>query len=191
MKTLYDVQQLLKQFGVVVYLGKRLYDIEMMKIELEALYKSALIDKENYLNEDTLNQGDNSFYDYCADISDEERKEEITNLVNSILPKGMFELVSEDTIRYTGDGMEQWKEKYVAEIRKKADAITVENMFEWSSTYYLKQAIDNPLDTGYHFYLNGDGCQSFAEPSFEFMLFVSSLEPGTLLYVGGVIDYHF
>ena len=45
MKTLYDVQQLLKQFGVVVYLGKRLYDIEMMKIELEALYKSALIDK--------------------------------------------------------------------------------------------------------------------------------------------------
>ena len=42
------------------------------------------IDKENYLNEDTLNQGDNSFYDYCADISDEERKEEITNLVNSI-----------------------------------------------------------------------------------------------------------
>jgi len=40
---------LLKQFGVVVYLGKRLYDIEMMKIELEALYKSALIDKENYL----------------------------------------------------------------------------------------------------------------------------------------------
>lgn len=149
------------------------------------------IDKENYLNEDTLNQGDNSFYDYCADISDEERKEEITNLVNSILPKGMFELVSEDTIRYTGDGMEQWKEKYVAEIRKKADAITVENMFEWSSTYYLKQAIDNPLDTGYHFYLNGDGCLSFAEPSFEFMLFVSSLEPGTLLYVGGVIDYHF
>ena len=49
MKTLYDVQQLLKQFGVVVYLGKRLYDIEMMKIELEALYKSALIDNENYL----------------------------------------------------------------------------------------------------------------------------------------------
>lgn len=103
------------------------------------------IDKENYLNEDTLNQGDNSFYDYCADISDEERKEEITNLVNSIPLKGMFELVSEDTIRYTGDGMEQWKEKYVAEP-KKADAITVENMFEWSSTYYLKQAIDNPLE---------------------------------------------
>ena len=54
MKTLYDVQQLLKQFGVVVYLGKRLYDIEMMKIELEALYKSALIDKENYLTAEMI-----------------------------------------------------------------------------------------------------------------------------------------
>ena len=46
------------------------------------MYKRQQIDKENYLNEDTLNQGDNSFYDYCADISDEERKEEITNLVD-------------------------------------------------------------------------------------------------------------
>lgn len=49
MKTLYDVQQLLKQFGVYVYLGKRLYDIEMMKIELEELYKNGLLSKEVYL----------------------------------------------------------------------------------------------------------------------------------------------
>ena len=26
------------------------------------------IEKENYLNEDTLQQGDGSFYDYCAEI---------------------------------------------------------------------------------------------------------------------------
>ena len=55
------------------------------------------IDKENYLDENTLNQGDDSFYDYCANIDDEERKEDIANLVN-YLPKGMFELVSEDTM---------------------------------------------------------------------------------------------
>ena len=54
MKTLYDVQQLLKQFGIVVYLGKRLYDIEMMKIELEALYQNGLVDKDNYLNAEML-----------------------------------------------------------------------------------------------------------------------------------------
>ncbi len=49
MKTLYDVQQLLKKFGFFVYLGKRLYDIEMMKIELKKLYDNGLIDKDDYL----------------------------------------------------------------------------------------------------------------------------------------------
>ena len=33
MKTFYDVQQFLKQFGIIVYVGKRLYDIELMKLE--------------------------------------------------------------------------------------------------------------------------------------------------------------
>ena len=148
------------------------------------------IDKENYLNEDTLQQGDEGYYDYCAEIDDEERKENIVDLVNYALPKGMFELISEDTIRYNG-GVKQWKEEYVANIRKKGEALTVENMLEWSSTYYLKQALENPLDTYYHFYLDGDGLQSFAEQSFAFMEFVCSLEPGTTLYIGGVIDYHF
>ena len=60
------------------------------------------VDKDNYLNEDTLMQGDDSFFDYCAEIDEEERKYHIENLVNNILPKGMFEFVSDDTIRYNG-----------------------------------------------------------------------------------------
>ncbi len=67
------------------------------------------VEKENYLNEDTLMQGDNSHFDYCAEIDDEERKEHIGYLVNHILPEGMFELTSEDTILYKG-GVEKWKE---------------------------------------------------------------------------------
>ena len=39
-RTLYDVQQLLKEFNVFVYVGKRLYDIELMAIELDNLYQS-------------------------------------------------------------------------------------------------------------------------------------------------------
>lgn len=54
MKTLYDVQQLLKRFGIIVYLGKRLYDIEMMKIELERLYQSGLLEKEDYLTAELI-----------------------------------------------------------------------------------------------------------------------------------------
>lgn len=157
----------------------RIFQISMMRI-----------DKENYLNEDTLEQGDGSYYDYCSEIDEESRKEDIAYLVNHALPKGMFELISDDVMRYIG-GIEQWKEEYVANIRKKAEAITVDNMLEWSSTYSLKKAVENPLDIAYHFYLDGDGYQSFAEQSFAFMEFVCGLEPGTVLYIGGVIDYHY
>lgn len=48
MKKLYDVQQLLKQFGIVIYMGKRLYDIEMMQIELHRIYEAGLIDRVDY-----------------------------------------------------------------------------------------------------------------------------------------------
>ena len=51
---------------------------------------------------------DYSFYDYCANIDDEERKDEVGWLVEHALPKGMFSLTGEDTIRYEG-GMERWK----------------------------------------------------------------------------------
>ena len=48
METLYDVQQLLKQFGIYVYLGKRIYDIELIEIEVKNLHKAHLIDDESY-----------------------------------------------------------------------------------------------------------------------------------------------
>ena len=47
MKTLYDVQQLLKNFGIFVYVGKRMWDIELMALELDHLYKVLLIAHHN------------------------------------------------------------------------------------------------------------------------------------------------
>ncbi|MET1966743.1 YqgQ family protein [Enterococcus gallinarum] len=49
METLYDVQQLLKQFGVYIYVGKRIYDIELIQMEVKNLYDSRLIDQDTYL----------------------------------------------------------------------------------------------------------------------------------------------
>ncbi|MGM0339606.1 YqgQ family protein [Enterococcus sp. AZ007] len=50
MESLYDVQQLLKQFGIYIYVGKRIYDIELMQIELKNLYESRVIDRDTYLH---------------------------------------------------------------------------------------------------------------------------------------------
>lgn len=47
-RTLYDVQQLLEEFNVFVYVGKRLYDIELMAIELDNLYQSGVVDNSTY-----------------------------------------------------------------------------------------------------------------------------------------------
>lgn len=49
MNSLYDVQQLLKRFGIFVYVGKRIYDIELMSIELKNLFEARLIDQQTYL----------------------------------------------------------------------------------------------------------------------------------------------
>ncbi|HIX70844.1 MULTISPECIES: YqgQ family protein [Enterococcus] len=49
MESLYDVQQLLKRFGIIVYVGKRIWDIELMQIELRKLYDGRLVDHDTYM----------------------------------------------------------------------------------------------------------------------------------------------
>lgn len=39
--------------------------------------------------------------------------------------------------------------------------------------------------------MDEDGVESYAEQSYEFLRQIFELEPGTELYIGGVIDYHF
>ena len=50
MKTMYDVQQLLKQFGTFIYLGNRLWDIELMMVEIRELFDNGVIEKKVFLN---------------------------------------------------------------------------------------------------------------------------------------------
>lgn len=47
-RSVYDVQQLLKQFGIFVYVGERLWDIELMMDEIKKIYQHHLIDQRTY-----------------------------------------------------------------------------------------------------------------------------------------------
>ncbi|MDP4108307.1 MAG: YqgQ family protein [Bacillota bacterium] len=48
MKTIYDIQQFLKQFGTIIYIGERAADLELMEAELRELYHSQLIETREY-----------------------------------------------------------------------------------------------------------------------------------------------
>lgn len=148
------------------------------------------VSDDKRLNEDTIECGDGSYYDYCAEIGNEERKYHIDNLVNQVLPKGMFELVSDDIIRYNG-GADEWKAEFVSAIQQKAKAVAPDNcMMFIGEVYQLEQFLKNPLDTAYHFYTDELCLSGSADQSYDFLQFVFGLDSGTLLYIGGVIDYH-
>ena len=45
-RTVYDIQQLLKKFGIFVYIGDRVADLELMEEELKDLYRAQLVEKK-------------------------------------------------------------------------------------------------------------------------------------------------
>ncbi|MEH7093997.1 YqgQ family protein [Neobacillus vireti] len=48
MKTIYDIQQFLKRFGTIIYIGDRIGDLELMEAELKDLYQAQLIEPREY-----------------------------------------------------------------------------------------------------------------------------------------------
>lgn len=48
MKNTYDIQQFLKKFGTIIYVGDRLADLELMEEELKELYQSKLIEEHDF-----------------------------------------------------------------------------------------------------------------------------------------------
>lgn len=49
MKTMLDVRNLLKRFGIFIYTGDRKGDAELMEMELTELYNQGLVMKDEYL----------------------------------------------------------------------------------------------------------------------------------------------
>ncbi len=48
MESVYDVQQLLKKFGCIIYTGNRLGDLALMQDEVNELFKQGLIEADVY-----------------------------------------------------------------------------------------------------------------------------------------------
>ncbi|GAA0482389.1 YqgQ family protein [Salinibacillus aidingensis] len=48
MNSIYDVRQLLKRFGTIIYIGDRLADLELMEEEIKELYQAKCITTKEY-----------------------------------------------------------------------------------------------------------------------------------------------
>ncbi len=48
MKSMIDIYTLLKQFGIYIYTGDRLGDLELIEDEVKELYKTRLIESKDY-----------------------------------------------------------------------------------------------------------------------------------------------
>ncbi|KAB7670030.1 YqgQ family protein [Bacillus sp. B1-b2] len=48
MKTIYDIQQFLKKYGTIIYIGDRLGDLQLMKTEIVELDKAQLMNKQDF-----------------------------------------------------------------------------------------------------------------------------------------------
>jgi len=48
MTTIYDVQQILKKFGIYIYTGDRVGDLELMLFEISELFEAGFIDSNEY-----------------------------------------------------------------------------------------------------------------------------------------------
>lgn len=46
------------------------------------------------------------------------------------------------------------------------------------------------INTDYLFYMDNEGYRTYAEESSKFMHMVYNMKPGTILHIGGVVDYH-
>lgn len=48
MQTIYDIQQFLKKYGTIIYVGDRAGDLQLMKAEIKELYQSQLIREQEF-----------------------------------------------------------------------------------------------------------------------------------------------
>ena len=152
-------------------------------------------DEDYKLTEDNAVDYNAGRVDYAYPCEDYETA--VRHLMENILPKGMFTLVtipSEDedsdptyTLRYEG-GFEEWAKQYVENIQAYAREVNVDNVLGWrSKSDDLRNYIDNPLNTMCLFCdtdsLNG-------ENSGYLMEIVKHLNVGDTLYFPTILGYH-
>lgn len=138
------------------------------------------------LDPETILPGETVYFSYVYNVQYEERVNAIRNLVDNILPKGMFSVSQDNNLIYNG-GFQMWQRSYFDGINSSANALTPDSKINPLGVIAdLGQAILNPLNTSVLFEF-GDG---FAEKSLGIMGMLDNLTKGDVIFIGTVLGYH-
>ena len=89
-------------------------------------------------------------------------------------------------------GMGEYLQGWVDAIHEKAQAITVENVMNYSPRAALKDIVNGTQKDSVDRFVIEEYSGRFAEPMAELVSFLNyQMKPGDLLYVGAIIDFHY
>ena len=144
----------------------------------------------DYVAPEYFYENHDSYADWIGDAEvGEERNECIENLVHHGL-KGLFELDKDGNIVYMGEGnfLQQW----VDAIHEKAQAITVENVTNFTQRAALRDILDGSHTDSIDRVVIEEWSGNFAEPIADLITFAKyNMKPGDVLHFGAVIDFHY
>ena len=130
---------------------------------------------------------DSEFADYIGvSVSESSRKHYVEVIASCF--KGIFDLDGGVLVfKGMGNFMDEWK-NYIYELAK--DIKDGSGNIDSFKLFRLRMAIQRThLDICSRFY--SDDITGYAAPAEEFVNFVSTLKPGTRIYIGEIIDFHF
>ena len=146
------------------------------------------LDREDWSYEDDFY--DDEKVDYVSELDDEERSESIANFQDGEDPffSCLFTPGEYDTIIFKGkDALNNIQKEWVNSIKKEFDNFFESGNFDPSG---VTHTINHVLHSDYLFCLpDWTGC--CAVWSRELINWLNTLEDGTVLHIGAVIDYHY
>ena len=146
------------------------------------------LDREDWAHEDDFY--DDEKVDYVSELDDEERSESIANFQDGEDPffSGLFTPGDDETIIFKGkDALNYIQKEWLNSIKKEFDNFVESGNFDPSG---VTHEINHVLHSDYLFCLpDWTGC--CAVWSRELINWLNTLEDGTVLHIGAVIDYHY
>ncbi len=151
--------------------------------------------QDEWINELSISDADMGYHgiDYCGDT---DNREDDLSLLAHVLPKDVFK-VTGDKIEIISDGsclFDDYKRRFISTLQNMEFAGPFYDNQSWVGLgeYTLCRMARNILDIDFLFYIDDwSGCLSKSNELIHYAHHVFADDKPKVLYVNGILDYHF